>query len=253
MADVRIIPLGVGEAFTARHYTTCLAIGAGDAWMLIDCPHPVRKLLREGSHAAGLPLDLDRVLGVALSHLHADHCSGLEDFGFYSHFVLRRRARLLAHAGVAAKLWDGLLAAGMGEARIDPDAPPVVHRLEDYFEVTPLTEAGPVAFGPFSVECRPTIHPIPTTAFRIEADGRLFGFSADTAFDPSLIDWLGPCDLIAHEATALPASRVHTPYAMLAALPLALRAKIRLFHYPDDFDLDASAIEPLRQGRVYAV
>ncbi len=84
MSEVRLIPLGVGDAFSALNYTTCLALGVDDDWLLIDCPHPVRKMLREGSTAAGLPLDLDRVLAVAISHLHADHCSGLEDYGFYS-------------------------------------------------------------------------------------------------------------------------------------------------------------------------
>jgi ribonuclease BN (tRNA processing enzyme) len=253
MAEVRIIPLGVGEAFTARHYTTCLAMGVGDVWMLVDCPHPVRKLLREGSHAAGLPFDLDRVRGVALSHLHADHCSGLEEFGYYCYYALGRRARVLAHPEVSAKMWDGLLLAGMGEMRIDPAAPPEIKRLDDYFDVTALSTTQAVAFGPFSVECRLTIHPIPTTAFRITAAGRVFGFSADTAHDPSLIAWLEPCDLIAHEVTSRPASKVHTPYDHLAALPESLRARMRLFHYPDDFDTDASVIEPLHQGRVYAV
>jgi hypothetical protein len=46
---------------------------------------------------------------------------------------------------------------------------------------------------------------------------------------------------------------LHTPYEKLAALPAWLRAKMRLTHLPDDFDADASAIEPLRQGRVYEV
>jgi len=253
MPEVRIIPLGVGDAFAARHYTTCLALGAGDAWMLVDCPHPVRKMLREGSDAAGQPLDLDGVLGVALSHLHADHCSGLEDFAYYCHFRLNRRARLLAHPGVSAQLWDHVLSAGMGGVRPDPAGPAAVKRLDDYFEVTALDAGRPVAFGPFSVECRTTVHPIPTTAFRVTALGRVFGFSADSAFDPSLIAWLEPCDLIAHEVTTAPRSQVHTPYADLAALPAPLRAKMRLFHYPDDFDPDGSVIEPLRQGRVYPV
>jgi ribonuclease BN (tRNA processing enzyme) len=254
-ADVRIIPLGVGEAFASRNYTTCLALGAGDAWMLVDCPHPVRKMLREGSHAAGQPLDLDRVSGVALSHLHADHCSGLEDFGFYAYYALGRRARLLAHPEVSANLWDGLLSGGMGEDRSvhGPGTPPVVMHLDDYFEVTALSESHPVTFGPFSVECRLTHHSIATTAFRITAAGRTFGFSADTAYDPALIAWLEPCDLIVHEVTTFPGSAVHTPYDRLAALPAPLRARMRLIHYSDTFDLDASAIEPLRQGRVYPV
>jgi ribonuclease BN (tRNA processing enzyme) len=254
-ADVRVIPLGVGEAFASRNYTTCLALGAGDAWMLVDCPHPVRKMLREGSAAAGLPLDLDRVSGVALSHLHADHCSGLEDFAFYMHYALRRKAQVLAHAEVVARLWDGHLSASMGEERSAPGSglPPVVHRLDDYFEVTVLSESHPARLGPFSVECRLTIHPIPTTAFRISVAGRTFGFSADTAYDPGLIAWLEPCDLIVHEVTTQPSSSSHTPYDRLAALPRPLRDRMRLTHYPDTFDLDASVIEPLRQGRVYPV
>ena len=31
------------------------------------------------------------------------------------------------------------------------------------------------------------------------------------------------------------------------------RARMRLVHYPDDLDLDAVTIEPLRQGTLYAV
>ena len=48
MPEVRLIPLGVGDAFSARHYTTCLALGVDDSWLLIDCPHPVRKMLDYG-------------------------------------------------------------------------------------------------------------------------------------------------------------------------------------------------------------
>jgi hypothetical protein len=39
----------------------------------------------------------------------------------------------------------------------------------------------------------------------------------------------------------------------LAALPADVRAKMRLVHYPDEFDRLASVIEPLVQGRVYEV
>src|SRR3954469_1711980 len=165
MSDVRLIPLGVGEAFTARYYTTSLALGLGDDWLLIECPHPIRKMLREASLATGIALDLDRVRGVALSHLHADHCSGLEDYGFYCYYALGRRATLAMHPDVSLRLWDGLLAAGMGEVRDRPDAPPVRKQLGDFFDLVPLSSSGAVAFGPFAIECRATIHAIPTTAF----------------------------------------------------------------------------------------
>src|SRR4029077_17899029 len=134
MSTVWLIPIGVGEAFTARHYTSCLALGVDDDWLLIDCPHPVRKMLREGSETAGIPLDLDRIHAVAVSHLHADHSCGLEDFGYYSFFALGRRARLLMHPDASARVWDGLLAAGMEMVQAKPDAPPVRKQLGDYFE-----------------------------------------------------------------------------------------------------------------------
>ena|SRR5579883_1276012 len=253
MSEVRLIPLGVGEAFTALHYTTCMALGVDDAWILIDCPHPVRKMLREASTAAGHPLDLDRISAVVLSHLHADHCCGLEDYGYYSHYALGRRARVLTHPDVSARMWDGLLAAGMDQVHESRDQPPCRKRLDDFFEIVSLSESHPVPSGPFSVECRKTIHPIPTTAFRIQAGGRTLAFSADTAFDPSLIEWLSAADLVIHEVTTYPESIAHTPYTRLAALPTDLRAKMRLIHYPDDFDHERSVIETLRQGRCYVV
>ena len=254
MPEVRLIPLGVGDAFSARHYTTCLALGVDDSWLLIDCPHPVRKMWREGSLSAlGTPLDLDRVVGVAITHLHADHASGLEDFAYFNCFVLKRRPTWLAHPDVSAHLWDGLLSAGMGRMRPSPDGVPARKELDDYVDLISLSTSEPVAIGPFSIECRPTMHSIPTTAFRIKAAGRTFGFSADSAFDPALIDWLSPADLIVHEATTFPQSAIHTPYARLAELPQALRAKMRLSHLPDDFDAAASVIETLQQGRCYPV
>jgi ribonuclease BN (tRNA processing enzyme) len=253
MSTVRLIPLGVGEAFTARHHTSCLALGVDDDWLLIDCPHPVRKMLVEGSTAAGIPLDLDRIHAAVVSHLHADHCCGLEDFGYYSFFALGRRARLLMHPEVSAHVWNGLLAGGMELTQESPGASPVRRQLTDYFELIDLDQSAAVSTGPFAIECRRTIHGVPTFAFRVHAGGRTLGFSADTAYDPTLIDWLSSSDLIVHEATTLAHTGVHTPYENLAALPAEIRARMRLTHCPDDFDPTSSVIEPLRQGVCYEI
>jgi ribonuclease BN (tRNA processing enzyme) len=254
MADVRIIPLGVGDAFSSRFYSTCLAVGVDDTWILIDCPHPIRKMLREGMHAAGLPrLDVDKVSGIVLSHLHADHSSGLEDMGFFIYYIIGRRARVLAHPEISRELWDGSLWAGMGVSYEKPGAPAVTRKFEDFFELCDLSYTAPTQFGPFTVECRRTFHTVPTTAFRISAAGRTLGFSADTMFDHDLIDWLAPSDLIIHEVTGLPESTIHTPYARLIELPEEIRRKMRLNHLPDSFDIDASAIEPLREGHCYVI
>src|SRR5262249_13834004 len=157
------------------------------------------------------------------------------------------------HPDASARVWHGLLAAGMEWIQQKPDTPPVQKRLGDYFELIDLDSARPVQCGPFSIECRRTIHSVPTYAVRVSASGRMLGFSADTAYDPNLIDWLSAADLIVHEATTMTHTGVHTPYENLAALPELLRAKMRLTHYPDDFEVASSAIEPLRQGHRYQV
>lgn len=242
------VPLGVGDAFSARWYSTCLAVEAEGRWLLIDCPHPIRKILRESGDAAGTTLDVGSFDAVVLTHLHADHASGLEGFGYFGWFVLGNKPVLLAHPAVAERLWAGSLAAGM-ERLLDASGDFHDMALDSYFEHRPLSETEAVEVGPFRIECRRTIHHIPTTAVRISAGGRVLAYSADTAFDPSLIDWLADADRIVHETNY----GVHTPYASLAALPAGLRSRMGLVHYPDDFDLEHSAIEPLRQGHRYTV
>src|SRR5437899_2892957 len=67
MSGLFFIPLGVGDAFSSLSYSSCLALGFDGRFLLIDCPHPVRKMLREAAVQTGVPLDLDVVEAVALS------------------------------------------------------------------------------------------------------------------------------------------------------------------------------------------
>ena len=249
MSGMSFIPLGVGDAFSALYYSSCLAVEAEGRWLLVDCPHPIRKMMKEAGETAGEALDVDRFDAVVLTHLHADHCSGLEGLAFFSHFVLQHRVTLLAHPAVTARLWEGHLSAGMGQLLETPAGPALPGKLEDYFEIIPLDPGSPVQHGPFTIECRSTIHHIPTTALRIRGGGRQLGYSADTAFDPRLIQWLGEADLVVHETNY----GIHTPYEKLAALPVETREKMRLIHYPDPFAPEDSVIEALRQGDRYAV
>jgi len=236
-----VTALGVGDAFSALHYSSCLAIEHDGERILIDCPHPIRKILRE----SGPRLDVADFRAVVLTHLHADHCSGLEGWGYFSFFALKKKAELYAHSLVIDRLWPGHLAAGMEQLMPAADQPAEAKELEDYFSVNQLDLAEAVQIGPFSVECRRTIHHVPTTALRIRAGDRCLGYSADTAFDEGLIDWLSEADLIIHETNF----GVHTPYEKLASLPEELRGRMRLIHYPDSFDIEASNIACLRQGQ----
>jgi ribonuclease BN (tRNA processing enzyme) len=246
MGVFRLLPLGVGDAFSARHYSSSFVLEAEGERLLVDCPHPIRKLLREGSASAGLSLDIPELRAVILTHLHSDHASGLEGLGFYCRFVLEKRMPLIAAPEVFAALWPRHLAGSMEWSLQEVGEPPVRRTLDEFFEAFPLAAEQSLTVGPFTIQFRPTIHNIPTVAMRIEVAGRTLGYSCDTAFDPTLIAWLASADLIVHEASG---GFMHTPYECLAALPKRLRKKMRLIHYPDSFDPATSTIEVLRQGQ----
>ncbi len=241
---MELIALGVGDAFTARYHSTCAAIRSQSQTLLVDCPHPIRRVMAD---AGGL-LDVGDLDGLVVTHCHADHVSGVEPLLFYAHFVLRRKLPVLAHPQVLHDLWAHHLRAGMHELLL-PDGTRRALTFEDVAVPIPLSEDSPTSLGGFDIAVRRTVHHVPTFALRIDDGEASLGWSADTAFDPSLVAWLAEADRFVHETNL----GVHTPYERLAALPAALRARMWLVHYPDDFDVDASAIEPLRQGRVYAI
>ncbi len=95
-----------------------------------------------------------------------------------------------------------------------------------------------------------TVHHVPTTALRISAFGRTLAFSADTAYDESLLLWLfDGADVVFHETNL----GTHTPYEKLAALPAEARERMRLYHFPDFFDVEGSDIECLVPGVVVEI
>jgi ribonuclease BN (tRNA processing enzyme) len=246
---MRFVTLGVGDAFSARWYSSSVAVEHDGAWLLVDCAHPIRKVLREAGAGVGIDLDVGTFRGVILTHLHADHASGVEGFAYYSRMVLGRAVPLLAHPDVHRELWEYQLGATMGRRGRGTEGTAGEARRREFFEIIDLREESAVGFGPFTIECRRTLHSIPTFALRIRAGGRTLGLSADTAFDPDLIAWLDAADLIVHETNHAP----HTPYEALAALEPRIRTKMRLIHYPDTFDTAGSVIEPLVQGRIQEV
>ncbi len=202
-------------------------------------------VLRTASERAGRALQLSDIDNILITHLHGDHMNGLEGVAFYKHFVERKRVSLIASDEVRASIWEHRLKASMGVLWNGQDVREMT--FDSYFDHLPLCWGEDINVGPFRVSARRTIHHVPTSALMIEAGGRRLGYSSDTAFDPSLIEFLEPAHLIIHETNVGPA---HTPYESLAALPAELRRRTRLIHYPDTFDTSSSVITPLREGDV---
>ncbi len=245
MSSLSVRVVGVGDAFTARYYNACLLFEAGDTRLLVDAPPALARALRDLSLArhAEPAVGLDDIDHVLITHLHGDHTGGLEQLLFWRRFVTQRKASVHAVPEVLAGLWDTRLRGGMDTLLDAPGGTRQSLTLDDYAEVRPLVP-GANRIGDVVVEHRPTIHHIPTSAIRVSAGGRVVGYSADTAFDPSLIAWLSSSDLFFHETNL----GVHTPLAALAALPEATRARMRLIHYPDFHDIEASPIACAREG-----
>jgi ribonuclease BN (tRNA processing enzyme) len=248
---MKVLLLGVGDAFTRRGFGSSALIHGPEGHVLLDCPDLVHRALHEATTAAGWTADASDVQDVLITHLHGDHCNGLESFGFYR-MMERRRAggsaptpRVHTSPPAAERLWDRLAPA--------MDAPFDGERrsaLADYFDLHLLDPDGAVTVAGLEVRCRFTRHPVPTVGLLIGDGGRTLGWSGDTAWDEDHLAWLSSADLIVHECNSGPA---HTSLEKLEALPDELRSRIRLIHVPDDFDASRTDIPVLREGEVLEI
>lgn len=245
MSSFEVVVLGVGDTFSEKHYGTSLLLVCDGFQLAVDCPDMYRSVLQAAASRSGRSLALSDIDHVLITHVHGDHMNGLEGVAFYKHFVEGKKVTLLASPEVRASIWDERLKASMGTLYNGDQFRKM--NFESYFEHISLSWTSEITVGPFRIRSRRTLHHVPTSALLIEAAGRKLGYSSDTAFDPELIEFLTPADLIIHETNFGPA---HTPDTALAALPLELRARMRLIHYHDGFDTASSVIAALSEGDV---
>ena len=70
---MKLIPLGVGGAFTSRFYHNNYIAEIGSKKLLLDAGTTLRTSIKEAGYSY---LDIDAVW---ISHLHSDHVGGLEE------------------------------------------------------------------------------------------------------------------------------------------------------------------------------
>jgi ribonuclease BN (tRNA processing enzyme) len=247
-APFEVIVLGVGDTFSDRHHSTALLLSCNGFNLAIDCPDMYRAVLRDAAERTGRPLALTEIDHVLITHVHGDHMNGLEGLTFFKRFIEQKRVQLVASPEVRAVIWEQRLRGPM--ERLWDGQTFRQLSFEDYFDFKALSWNEETVVGPFRIRARQTRHHVPTSALFIEAAGRTLGYSSDTAFDPELIAFLEPADLIIHETNYGPA---HTAYSDLAKLPEDLRRRMRLNHYSDQFDTSTSNITALREGEVLHV
>ncbi len=246
---MQVLITGVGDAFTARHYGSSCLIQAPNGLVQVDCPDPIHRVLHEAAQRASWSIQPSDICDVILTHLHGDHCNGLESFAFARRVErlkdpTRPKLRLHTTQAVIDRLWERLAPAMDAPFAGEPST------LESYFDLRVLVPGQIADIAGLKVECRWTGHPIPTIGLRLSGPDGTLGWSGDTPFEQAHIDWLAQADLIVHESNVPPA---HTDIEDLNGLDPAIRARMRLVHLPDDFAAARTTIPRLVEGDVLQI
>lgn len=242
---------GVGDAFSRIHWGTHFLVRKDNFVLAIDCPDSYRRALHEsGFMHNGEPLDAQHIDAMVLTHLHGDHVNGLEMTACYRRFGGAGSLQLYTSPEVIEDLWEHRLKASL---KVLWDGSTFWEQsLEAFLDLHTLSWGKTTTIGPFSITTRQTKHHLTAMAMRISDGQATLGYSCDTAYDPTLIDWLSDCDLIIHESSHGPA---HTPLEKLEALPQTFRDKLLVAHYPDELlaRQDQLKVTLAREKTIYQV
>lgn len=127
---MKIIPLGVGNSFSTKFHNTSLLI---DNRFLFDCGHTVPAQLRKYDKDA-----LKELEGIFITHLHGDHIYGLEEVGFRSYFLNKRRIPLYVPEPIVHDL-EGLLMMTMSALTGDNGGAVSAQGLGTFFDVIEMS------------------------------------------------------------------------------------------------------------------
>lgn len=261
--------LGVGDCFTEIHNYSSFVIHADGRFTLVDCPDGLPRILREANGVSDIGVRLERIDHIILTHLHGDHANGLEGLAFFKRFYQGgAKPTLYSMGDVFKDLWPQKLKAAMKQLYSGPSEKirslsarqfqKACDRVafEDYFTPVTLSFDKINEVNNLQVEIYPVKHHLPTFGLKAAYGGKSLGYSSDTFFDPSLIEFLKDCDMIIHECDVQqnPSHQgIHTDYNELVKLPESVKEKLFLIHYPDtarQIDLD---LKLLQQGHVYDI
>lgn len=243
--------LGVGSAFSKRHYQTNLLIIKGEDHLLVDCGTKTPQAF----HELGLPIA--HVKNYFLTHSHADHIGGLEEVMLVARYGTQTKPHVWITETYQSHLWDMSLRGGSafneehnGKNLTFGDMWQV-HRprwLPGYPRETYEFEVGSIRLKAFR-----TMH-IPGNATHWEnsfwstglvIDERVL-FSGDTKFDRALLDDYTsrfPIETIFHDCQFFPPGGVHASIDELKDLPAPMKESMILVHYGDDWEKNLAKSE----------
>jgi ribonuclease BN (tRNA processing enzyme) len=182
--------VGCGDALgSGGRFNTCFHVTGDNVNFLIDCGASSLPALKH------LGIDRDGIDLILITHFHGDHFAGLPFLLLDAQFTRRARPLIIAGPeGIEAKL------ATLMEALFEHSS-----KTKQRFELSVVVLAPEQSrtFGEVTVTPYPVVHGEsggPFLAYRIEAEGRIIAYSADTEWTDTLIPAARDADLFIAEA-----------------------------------------------------
>jgi len=182
--------VGCGDALgSGGRFNTCFHVTGNSVNFLIDCGASSLPALKR------LGIARDAIDLVLITHFHGDHFAGLPFLLLDAQFTRRSRPLVIAGPhGIEAKL------ANLMEALFEHSS-----KTKQRFDlsVVALEPEQSRTFGEVKVTPYPVVHGEsggPFLAYRIEAEGRVIAYSADTEWTDTLIPAARGADLFIAEA-----------------------------------------------------
>jgi len=220
---LKIRMLGTGSAFAKSYYNNNALITVDGANLMVDCGITAPGALHK------LGYSFNDIHAVLITHIHADHIGGLEEFAFQMKFIYGRKPILYIADTLVEPLWERSLRGGLQQDENET--------LNDFFEVRPLRPGLRSELMPgLEAELIPTRHIPNKPNFSILFNGFFF-YSGDTVFDADLLTSLvadRDVRLIFHDCQLHPPGAVHACLSQLLTLPGSIQEKVFLMHYGDD-------------------
>ena len=182
--------VGCGDALgSGGRFNTCFHVSGGRVNFLIDCGASSLPALKR------LAIARDAIDLILITHFHGDHFAGLPFLLLDAQFTRRTRPLVIAGPeGIEARL------AQVMEALFENSS-----KTKQRFDlsVVALKPEETQAFGAVKVTPFPVVHGLsggPFLAYRVEAEGRVIAYSADTEWTETLIPAARDADLFIAEA-----------------------------------------------------
>jgi ribonuclease BN (tRNA processing enzyme) len=182
--------VGCGDAFgSGGRFNTCFHVSSENVNFLIDCGASSLPALKRFGVAR------DKIDLVLITHFHGDHFAGLPFLLLDAQFTRRARPLVIAGPkGIETRLMQAM------EVMFEHSS-----KTKQRFDlsVVALKPEERRTFGAVTVTPFPVVHGEsggPFLAYRIEAEGRVIAYSADTEWTETLIPAARDADLFIAEA-----------------------------------------------------